>query len=136
MQYYVSVEGKSWSNVDPQERARVCRLVLALSKYQQHLHPRSILSYEDDMNTIESLPRMLSSYFIPCNSQSTVAVSVTGIIEDTLLGSAAWIFGSKKGGFDFYDSCVIILDTADGKLAIPAARALSSKPPLLRTDSE
>lgn len=136
MQYFVSVEGKPWPKVDPQARARVCRLVLALSKYQQHLHPRSISSYADDMDTTASLPGILSSYPMECNNQTSAAVSVTGIIGDTLLGSAAWIFGSKRGGFDFYDSCVVILDTAEGKLAIPAARALSSKPPLHRTDSE
>jgi hypothetical protein len=133
MQYYVSVEGKPWAKVDPQERARVCRLVLAISKYQQHLHPRSMISYADDMEDTENLPRTLSSYFIPPSNQATVTVSVTGIIGDTLLAGAAWIFGSKKGGFDFYDSCVVILD---GKIAIPAARVLSGKPPLLRTDSE
>jgi len=136
IQYFVSVEGKPWPKVDPQARARVCRLVLALSKYQQHLHPRSISSYADDMDTTASLPGILPSYPVERNNQTSVAVSVTGIIGDTLLASAAWIFGSKRGGFDFYDSCVVILDTAEGKLAIPAARALSSKPPLHRTDSE
>jgi hypothetical protein len=133
MQYLVSVEGKPWPKVNPQERARVCRLVLALSKYQQHLHPRCVTSYLGDMETTENLPMTLSSYFIPCNNQTTVTVSVTGIIGDTLLSSAAWIFGSKKGGFNLYDSCIIIFD---GKIALPAARVLSSKPPLLHTDSE
>jgi hypothetical protein len=136
VQYQVSVEGKLWPRVNPQERARVSRLVLALSKYQQHIHPRSLLSYTDDMDAISSLPRMASACSLPPHIQVSASISIIGIIGDTLLASAAWIFGSKRGGFDFYDTCVIMLSTADGILAVPAARVLSGKPPLHRTDSE
>jgi hypothetical protein len=138
MQYTVSVEGKPWPKVNPQERARVSRLVLALSKYQQHLHSRTILSYMDDIDAISKLPRTALSFPLPPNNHESFTISVKGIIADTLLASAAWTFGSKRGGFDFYDTCVILLNTNQGELAVPAARALfgSGKPLLHRTDSE
>lgn len=136
IQYNIALEGKPWAKIGPQERTRVCRLVLALSKYQQHLHPRNILSYAEDMDAIESLPNMQSTYLLTSSSPETVEVSICGIIGDTLLSSAVWVFGSKRGGFDFYDTCVLILNTSDGRIAIPVARALSGKPPQEETDSE
>jgi hypothetical protein len=140
MQYQVSVEGKPWSKVNPQERARVSNLVFALSKYLQHMHPRSILSYLDDVDTISSSdwrpPEKVLSYSLPCSNETTVEISVASDVGDTLLAGVAWIFGSKRGGFDFYDTCVIILNIVDGTIAVPAARVLSGKPPLQRTDSE
>lgn len=134
-QDHVGLEYKPWPKVGPQERARVCRLVFALSKYQQHLHPRGLLSYTEDMESVESLHNVRSEYPLSSNEE-IVPISVHGVIGDTLLASTSWVFGSKRGGHDFYDTCIIILNTPDGTIAIPAARALPSKPPQETLDFE
>jgi len=136
IQYTVGLEGKSWVDVSPQERARVRHLVFALSKYQQHVHPRSLSSYIEDMDFIESLPNVRSEYPLSSYSEETVPILVHGVIGDTLLASTSWVFGSKRGGFDFYDTCIIILNIQGGLIAIPAARALSSTPPPEAVDFE
>ncbi|KAF8847989.1 hypothetical protein BDZ45DRAFT_733241 [Acephala macrosclerotiorum] len=135
-QYAVGLEGKSWLNVGPQERARVRRLVFALSKYQQRIHPRSFSNYIEDMDSIESLPNVRSEYPLSSHSEEVVPISVYGVVGDTLLTSISWIFGFKRGGFDFYDTCIIILNTSSGLIAIPAARALYCKPPAEAVDFE
>jgi len=135
-QYAVGLKGKPWLNVDPQERARVRRLVFALSKYQQYLHPRSLSSYIEDIDSIESLPNVRLEYPLPPYSEEIVQILVYGVIGDTLLASTSWILGFERGGFDFYDACIIILNTSGGLIAIPAVRALSSKPPAETVDFE
>jgi hypothetical protein len=87
-QYAVGLKGKPWLNVNPQERARVRRLVFALSKYQQHLHPRSLSSYIQDMDSIESLPNVRPEYPLSSHSED-ITVSVYGVIGDTLLASTS-----------------------------------------------
>lgn len=135
-QYAVGLKGKPWLNVDPKERAKVRRLVFALSKYQQQMHPRSLSSYIEDMDSIESLPNMRPEYPLSPHSEEVVPISVYVVIGDTLLASTSWIFGFKRGGFDLYDACIIILNTPGRLIAIPAARALSSKPPAGAVDFE
>ena len=135
-QYAIGLKGKSWLNVGPQERSRVRRLVFALSKYQQHMHPRSLSNYIEDMDSIQSLPNVRSEYPLSPHSKEIVRISVSGIVGDTLLASTSWIFGFERGGFDFYDTCIIILNTPGGLIAIPASRALSSKPPAEAVDFE
>jgi hypothetical protein len=114
----------------------VRRLVFALSKYQQYLHPRSLSSYIEDIDSIESLPNVRLEYPLPPYSEEIVQILVYGVIGDTLLASTSWILGFERGGFDFYDACIIILNTSGGLIAIPVARAISSKPPAETVDFE
>jgi hypothetical protein len=87
------------------------------------------------MESVESLHNVRSEYPLSSNEE-IVPISVHGVIGDTLLASTSWVFGSKRGGHDFYDTCIIILNTPDGTIAIPAARALPSKPPQETLDFE
>jgi hypothetical protein len=105
-QYAIGLKGKSWVDLGPQERARVRRLVFALSKYQQYMHPRGLSSYIEDMDSIGSLPDVRLEYPLSPNSEEVVPISVYGVIGDTLLASISWVFGCKRGGFDFYDTCI------------------------------
>jgi hypothetical protein len=75
-------------------------------------------------------------YPLPPYSEEIVQILVYGVIGDTLLASTSWILGFERGGFDFYDACIIILNTSGGLIAIPAVRALSSKPPAETVDFE
>jgi hypothetical protein len=79
----------------------VRRLVFALSKYQQHVHPRSLSSYIEDMDSIESLPNVRPEYPLSPHSEEVDPISVYVVIGDTLLASTLWIFGFGRGGFDF-----------------------------------
>ncbi|KAJ5259358.1 hypothetical protein N7478_012339 [Penicillium angulare] len=126
-QYHVGLEGKPWGKVDVQDRARIRHLVYTLSKYQIQLHPRSPLSYEDDILMPERVENLQSVY--PASpGDKNVSLSICGVIPDTVLSSASWVFGCKEGGFDFYDTCIIVLNTPTGVISIPAARALSTRP--------
>jgi hypothetical protein len=125
-QYQVGLKGKPLGEANPQERARLRRLVFALSKYQIHQHPRSPLSYVEAMDSIDKLDNVQSEY--PLSSEEkTITLSVQDVIPDTILSSLSWVFGSKQGGFDFYDTSIIILNTPNGTISIPAARALSTE---------
>jgi hypothetical protein len=129
-QYHVGLKGKPWAKANPQEKARLRRLVFALSKYQIHQHPRSPLSYVEDMDSVDKLENVQSEY--PLSSgEKTITISVQDVIPDTILSSLSWVFGSKQGGYDFYDTAIIILNTPNGTISIPAARALSTKTLLL-----
>jgi hypothetical protein len=75
-------------------------------------------------------------YPLPPYSEEIVQILVYGVIGDTLLASTSWILGFERGGFDFYDACIIILNTSGGLIAIPVARAISSKPPAETVDFE
>ena len=52
-----------------------------------------------------------SEYPLPADSSNAdnIEINVEGIISDTTLSSACWIFGSKLTGMQLYDSCVLIL---------------------------
>ena len=133
--YHVGLEGKPWAKVNTQERARLRRLVFALSRYQIHQHPRLPLSYVGDVDTLDTLDNVQSEYPLSSDDKDVI-ISVHGVIPDTILASLSWVFGSKKGGFDFYDTSIIILNTPDGPSSIPAARALSTQPVQETLDSE
>jgi hypothetical protein len=74
---------------------------------------------------LNKLENIYSRYPFALFIGEEVELYVSEVIGDTLLSSVAWIFGSEKGGFDFYDTCIMLL-TAKGKgVAIPASRVLS-----------
>ncbi|KAJ5408072.1 hypothetical protein N7509_001955 [Penicillium cosmopolitanum] len=124
--YHVGLEGRPWRKVNVQDRSRIRRLVYTLSKYQIQQHPRSPLSYEDDIVAPENLENIQSEY--PASPEDkNVTLSIQGVIPDTVLSSVSWVFGCKEGGFDFYDTCIIVLKTSNGIISIPAARALSTR---------
>jgi hypothetical protein len=126
--YHVGLKGTPWIEVKPQDRARLRRLVFALSKYQVHLHPRTSLSYAGDIDVVDSVENVRSEYPLHDYDKEIIPISVHGVIPDTLLASTSWIFGSKQGGFDFYDTCIVVFNTPEGMISIPAARALSTQP--------
>jgi hypothetical protein len=123
----VGLKGIPWVEIKPQDRARLRRLVFALSKYQVHLHPRTSLSYAGDIDVVDTVENVRLEYPLHSNDKEIIPISVHGVIPDTLLASTSWVFGSKQGGFDFYDTCIVILNTPEGMISIPAARALSTQ---------
>lgn len=135
--YHVGLEGRPWEKANVQDRARVRHMAYTLSKHLTQQHPRSPLSYEDDILTPERLESIQFEYPLT-SDEKTVTISIQGIIPDTVLSSVSWVFGCKEGGFDFYDTCIINLNTPNGLISIPAARALSTKPlyKVLEPDSE
>ena len=127
--YPVSL-GKDWKVVPMHFKARIRRLVFALSEYQINLHPRGIYSYEEDMKSLDRIENMQTKFSLTSKEieRGKVDLSVVGIVGDTLLSSAAWIWGSKLTGLQLYDACIIILDVRGSSVAIPCARVLTDKP--------
>lgn len=128
---------KEWKVLNTQERRRVQYLVFALSNYQQHIHPRGPWSYREDVDELEGLENVQPCYLLSSSATSTMEISVTGVVGDTLLSSVAWISGSLTGGYDLYDTCVICLSVKNVTISIPAARVLAPPtPPAIYSDEE
>jgi hypothetical protein len=127
-------------NLSPGLKERVLDLMFALSKYQMHIHPRSHYSYNEDLQSSEEW-RKLGSQAIPQihvpthPTSSKFELTISAVIGDTTLTSAAWPVGSKLSGMDLYDSCVLILNIRGTYISVPAARALCSSTNL-NTDVE
>jgi hypothetical protein len=51
------------------------------------------------------------------------------VVGDTIISSASWIAGTKKGGFGFYDTCIVVLRYGGKTITVPAARVLSAMKP-------
>lgn len=134
--YLASLKGKLWKEVGATEKIRVRNLVHTLAKYQYHVHPRGPWSYNEDLQTLNKVENIHSRYPSAASDGKVVEVFVSEVIGDTMLSSAAWILGSKKGGFDFYDTCIMILRVKGEEIAIPAARVLSAVKPKVSTDEE
>jgi hypothetical protein len=121
----------SMETLSPSLKERVLDLMFALSKYQMHIHPRSNYSYDEDLQSSEEW-RKLGSQAIPQIHAPTHPTStkfeltISAVIGDTTLTSAAWLAGSKLSGMDLYDSCVLILNIRGTYISVPAARALCS----------
>jgi len=124
--YLTSLEGKLWKDVQIAERLRLRNLVLALSKYQYHIHPRGPWSYNEDLGLLPKLDNICTVYPLTTDNALDLQVNVVAVIGDTLLSSVSWIFGCKKGGFDFYDTCIIMMLVKGREVGIPAARVLSA----------
>jgi hypothetical protein len=120
--YQPSLQGKPWTKVGTRERERVRRLVFALAKYQIHIHPRGAHAYTEDVQSIDKLDNLQAKYPVDPTNDASVQIVVQGVIGDTMLSSVSWTFGSKKGGFDFYDTCIVILKLKEMTITIPAAR--------------
>ena len=128
--HYPASLGKDWKGIPMHLKARIRRLVFALSQYQINLHPRGIESYEEDKKSLERIENV-QAVFTPTSEEvgrGKFDLSVVAIVGDTLLSSAAWVLGSKFTGLQLYDSCIIILDVRGSTVAIPCARVLSDKP--------
>lgn len=121
---------KDWASLPWRFKVRIRHLLSALSRYQMHVHPRRLYCYKEDMQTLETIDNIRPD--CPLDPSicvgDTVDLSISAVVGDTLLSSAAWMLGSKLSGMDLYDSCVVAL-TVDGKsAAIPSARVLSEPP--------
>jgi hypothetical protein len=117
-------------------------LVVALSKYQILVHPRSSLKgpwcYLEDMQTMPMINEVLEnaewkihgSILDPLTVEIGVPVEIEilGIISDTVLSSMAWIQGSKFTPMDLYDSIILQIRTGSVTRLVPSARALGRVP--------
>jgi hypothetical protein len=135
--YLTNLQGIPWSKAGIQQRARVRQLVFALAKYQQQIHPRGSWSYKEEMEGIETFENMQMEYHLPPSTPSaSIPITIHGIVGDPTLTSVSWLFGSKRGGFDMYDTCVVLFDLKETTIAIPAVRVLSGWRPNAITDPE
>jgi len=125
----------SIENLSVKLKNRVLELMFALSKYQMYVHPRAKYSYEGDLHSLEDWNRISSNTvptsYVPVeslhhNHGEKLEVTISAVIGDTLLTSAAWLQGSKLSGMDLYDSCMVVVNYGGSNIAVPAARALSS----------
>ena len=143
----------SWEDLEPSMKARVFGLILAVAKYQIHVHPRGAYAYGDDSfspwqvtSLLGDSSKLRTSYtlpgtFKPINS-STIEVEIVAVIGDTVLSSASWMLGSTVTAMDLYDSCIVVLSlppsassssipglySSHQTIAIPAVRVLSGLP--------
>jgi hypothetical protein len=123
--YLALSRGKSWTEVGSQEKTEVQNLVLGLVRYQYHIHPRGPWSYNEDVRTMRALGNLISKYPSSASDQSELPIFVVDVIGDTILSSVSWIFGSSNGGFDFYDTRIVIFNVKGDEISVPAARVLS-----------
>jgi hypothetical protein len=127
---------RPWDNISPPLKHRVLELTFALGKYQAYIHPRGHYSYLEDLSSSRKLRDYLSQTdhqlcaalpgkYVP-SIDKAVDVSITAVIGDTVLASAAWIVqGSKLTGLDLYDTCVVFINIGGTHFAIPSARVLA-----------
>ena len=118
-------------------RDRVLNLMLALSKYQIHVHPRASYSYQNDLQQLAMLKTLMAegieqsvplprTFVEDFRSQDKLEITVKTVIGDTLFTSAAWMYGSKLSAMDLYDTCLIAVLSGTQTSLIPGVRALSS----------
>lgn len=125
--YLASLKGKLWAELSIPDKTRVRNLAAAAAKYQYHIHPRGPWSYNEDVDVLQDLPTVYAEYPSTISPTSTShQISVEAVIGDTLLSSTSWLSGSKRGGFEFYDTCIIILSLKGSTVAIPSTRVLAA----------
>jgi len=126
------------SHRTPNLEARIFALVMALSKYQILVHPRTSLRgpwcYLEDMQTVPRIEEILENAkwqihgFVldPAAVEIGVPVEIEilGIISDTILSSIAWIQGSKLTPMDLYDSIILQIRVGSVIRLVPGTRAL------------
>jgi hypothetical protein len=112
-----------------QEKARVRGLIFALAKYQRHIHLRQYRSYSEDLELITKVENVQKELPLGPVHNAAIAIIVNGVVGDTIISNASWIVGTKKGGFDFYDTCIVILRYGGKTITVPAARVLSGMKP-------
>ena len=123
--------GQSWADLPAHLKPRLRSLVLALSKYQMHIHPRRLYCYEEDRESLVPVGEICSSFHLTPQEvdRRSAEITIKSVIGDTLLSSAAWVFGLQMPAMDFYDTCVVIVEQEGRSIAIPAARVLTDAPP-------
>jgi hypothetical protein len=135
-----SLTAHAWDQLPYSYRSRVRDLVFALSAYEIHVHPRGAYSYVDDARSIDRIPHIRMD--IPQQMLGTAQedgrykVKIKSVIGDTMLSSAAWVFGPKLNSIDFYDSCIVTLDLGEQEVAIPSARVITDMRPDTQLDVE
>ncbi|KAF8580701.1 hypothetical protein K439DRAFT_1619637 [Ramaria rubella] len=135
----------SWENMNTLMKDRTLELTVGLAEYQSFLHPRGSYSYKEEVSTAASLRSLFSraEYHLqpefPLDAgseETTIEVSIVGIVGDPILTSAAWMQGSKLNGMDLYDSCIIFFEAGSCIVAIPSARVLSQRTTTSKQDIE
>lgn len=134
--HHPSLLEKDWAALSVHLKMRIRNLVFALSKYQMHVHPRGRYSYEEDLQVVKSIENVHTGYPLAQAEldRGTVDLHIMAVIGDTMLSSAAWMFGHKLSGMDLYDSCIVILALNGKSIAIPSARVLTDAAPPRRAD--
>jgi hypothetical protein len=127
--YHANLQGQAWSKLSMQEKSRVRGLIFALARYQRHIHRRKYRSYDEDLELVTKLENIHKDFPLDPVRDSTINVTVSGVIGDTIISSVSWIEGATQGGFDFYDTCIVLLRFGEKIMAIPAARVLSGMKP-------
>jgi len=130
----------SMENLSQCSKERVWKLMFALSIYEMHSHPRGRYSYQDDLQSLEEwhnsgFPVTPLLYLPDLATSENFHVTISAVIGDTTLTSAAWLRGSKLSGMDLYDSCVLLIRTMGELYSTTAARALCSSVSII-TDEE
>jgi hypothetical protein len=119
-----------------QEKARVRGLIFAFAKYQRHFHLRHYRSYGEDLESITKLDNVEKGSPLDPAHNATISIIVSEVVGDTIISTALWIAGAKKGGFDFYDTCIVILRVEEKIITIPAARVLTGMKPSTASELE
>jgi hypothetical protein len=126
------------SNIPPRFEARMLALVVALSKHQFLVHPRSALRgpwcYLEDMQTMPRYEEILERFQWDIHEyamdlwaievSASVEIEILGIISDTTLASVSWIRGFKLTPMELYDSIILHIRVGSDIRLIPSARAL------------
>lgn len=123
---------KRWAGLSTAYKARARGLVEALSLYQMHVHPRGFYSYDEDDRLLRDIYSPLSAFPLSADHRgngTSTTIFIAAVLGDTLLASASFIIGRSFAPLDFYDTCVVIIRTKEGEIAIPAARVVSGTPP-------
>jgi hypothetical protein len=153
---YPTYVGMEWYKLRHGLKSRVLDLILALSKYQMHVHPRGSYSYREDVADLDGIRSLLADSSlateypladsITSSTSRTTDVAFHAVMGDTLLHSSTWFLGSKLTAMDMYDCCIVFLPFPSNKsqpanekvgqkwLAVPAARALGSIRPSVLVD--
>jgi hypothetical protein len=120
--YHANLQGQPWSKLGLQEKARVRGLIFALAKYQRHIHLRQYRSYSEDLELITKVENAQKEFLLGIAHIATIAIIVNGVVGDSIISNASWIAGTKKAGFDFHDTCIVILRYGGGGGPLPSPR--------------
>lgn len=124
---------KALNELEGADKEHIQRLVMGLAIYEMHFHPRGAYSYEQDLESFESMEFFLAvsitekfpaEHLREGNTQPELYFKA--VLGDVLLGSASWLLGSSETRFDVYDCCIVALKINGQPLVVPAARALTS----------
>lgn len=123
---------KGWAALSQTLKVRVRGLVQALSLYQMHVHPRGFYCYNEDDRAIRDT--YTSRLRFPLSTtrnrdDASTTLFISAVLGDTLLSSASFIVGRKFPPMEMYDTCVVIIRTDEGDVAVPAARVMTGTPP-------